>query len=133
MDRPARDVDEVGCSLHGREGIRAMCNAAKVDGKIDRNEQDAILDRLGDVGRAEIDFVRRELNAPLDLEDYCDTVPDDLAPQAYAFSVLAIKLDTLNEAAYLGRLAAALEIEPKTCNEIHQQLGAPSLYAEPSV
>ena len=107
-----------------------MCNAAKVDGEIDRNEQDAILGRLGDnIGQAELDFVRRELNSPLNLDDYCDSVPQHLAPQVYAFSLLAIKLDTLTEAAYLGRLAAGLELDNKTCNEIHKQIGAPCLYA----
>ena len=109
--------------------IRAMCNAAKVDGDIDRAEQDAILGRLGEVSQDEIDFVRSELNSPLDLEDFCDSVPETLAEQAYAFSVLAIKLDNLNEAAYLGRLASGLELESKTCNEIHKQVGAPCLYS----
>jgi len=112
--------------------IRAMCNAAKVDGDIDRAEQKAILDRIGDVGKDEIAFVQRELNAPLDIDDYSDTVPDNLAQQAYAFSVLGIKLDSLTEAAYLGRLAANLELDTKTCNEIHKKLGAPCLYADAS-
>lgn len=109
--------------------IRAMCNAAKADGDIDRAEQDAILDRIGNVGREEIDFVRRELAAPLDLEGFCDTVPPRLAQQVYAFSVLGIKLDTLREAAYLGRLCSALELEPETCNAIHEKVGAPCIFA----
>ncbi len=109
--------------------IRAMCNAVKVDGEIDRAEQDNILKRIGDVGREEIDFVRRELAAPLDLEHYCDTVPPHLAERVYAFSVLAIKVDTLREAAYLGRLCSGLELDPRTCNAIHEQHGAPCIFA----
>jgi uncharacterized membrane protein YebE (DUF533 family) len=109
--------------------IRAMCNAVKVDGEIDRAEQDTILKRIGDVGREEIEFVRRELAAPLDLEQYCDTVPPHLNEKVYAFSVLAIKVDTLREAAYLGRLCSALELDPRTCNAIHEQHGAPCLFA----
>lgn len=109
--------------------IRAMCNAAKVDGDIDRDEQDAILGRLGEVTQDEIDFVRRELSAPLDIDAYCDSVPDAASQNAYAFSVMAIKLDTLNEAAYLGRLAAGLELDTETCNQIHKKIGAPSLYS----
>jgi uncharacterized membrane protein YebE (DUF533 family) len=42
---------------------------------------------------------------------------------------MAIKLDTLNEAAYLGRLAAGLELDTKTCNQVHKKVGAPCLYA----
>ena len=110
--------------------IRAMCNAAKVDGDIDRTEQDAILGRLGDVSRDEIDFVRRELGSPLDIDGFCDSVPDELAQHAYAFSVMAIKIDTISEAAYLGRLGAGLELDTGVCNDIHEQVGAPCIYAE---
>lgn len=109
--------------------IRAMCNAAKVDGDIDRAEQDAILSRIQNVGREELDFVRAELAAPLDLEAYCDTVPPRLAEQVYAFSVLTIKLDTLREAAYLGRLSSALELDSATCNAIHEKVGAPCIFS----
>ena len=109
--------------------IRAMCNAAKVDGKIDEAEQEAILGRLGDVGREELDFVRKEINSPLDLDAYVRTVPADLAPQVYAFSALAVNVDTLREAAYLGRLAQALGLDNETCNEIHRKVGAAPLYA----
>ena len=112
--------------------IRAMCNAAKVDGDIDRSEQQAILDRIGGVGKEEIEFVRNELNAPLDIEAFSDSVPDSLAQQTYTFSVLGIKLDSLSEAAYLGRLGANLGLDPKTCNAIHKKLGAPNLYADVS-
>jgi uncharacterized membrane protein YebE (DUF533 family) len=52
-----------------------------------------------------------------------------LAEQVYAFSVLAIKLDTLAEAAYLGRLGSGLELDPEKCNEIHKQMQAPCIYA----
>jgi len=109
--------------------VRAMCNAAKVDGNIDRAEQDAILSRIGKVGQEELDFVRSELNAPLDLDGYCRSVPREAAQRAYAFSLMAIKLDTLNEAAYLGRLGAGLGLDSETCNQIHKQMDAPCLYA----
>ncbi len=82
--------------------IRAMCHAAKVDGSVDRQEQDAILGRLGDVTEEELDFVRKELEAPLDVTQFCRSVSDDLAESVYAFSIMAIELDTLKEAAYLA-------------------------------
>jgi len=107
--------------------IRAMCNAVKVDGDVDRAEQDTILKKIGDVGKEEVAFLRHELSSPLDLEHYCDTVPPHLNEKVYAFSVLAIKLDSLREAAYLGRLCSALELDPGTCNAIHEQHGAPCI------
>lgn len=109
--------------------IQAMCNAAKVDGSVDRQEQDAILGRLGKVTEDELNFVRRELSSPIDVNAFCHSVPDELAEQVYGFSVMAIKLDTLKEAAYLGRLAGGLGLDERRCEAIHSKMGAPSLYA----
>ena len=109
--------------------IKAMCNAAKVDGQIDQKEQEAILSRLGDVSQDEANFVRSELAKPLNVSEFCRSVPNGLGPQVYGFSVMTIKLDTLNEAAFLGRLAEGLGIDGDTCNQIHQQVGAPNIYA----
>ena len=91
--------------------IRAMCNAAKADGQIDQSEIDAITSRLGDIDEHEAAFLRRELQAPLDLEAFCDSVPRDLTQQAYAFSLLGMKLDTQREAQYLGAVAQEQELE----------------------
>ncbi len=109
--------------------IRAMCNAAKVDGDIDRAEQDAILDRLGnDVTEEELDFVRQELRTPLQVKQFCRSVPEELAEQVYGFSVMAMKVDTLKEAAYLGRLAQGLDLDPRVCDRLHDKVGAPHLF-----
>ena len=56
----------------------------------------------------EDNFVIAQANAPLDIDEFCDSVPDELGQRVYAFSVMTIKLDTLHEAAYLGRLGAGL-------------------------
>ena len=108
--------------------IRAMCNAAKVDGNIDQAEQEAILSRLGNVTQEEIDFVRKELAAPLDIDAFCRCVPECMASDIYGFSVMAIALDTIREAAYLGRLAGGLRLDTETCNQLHQKLGAPVIF-----
>ena len=52
--------------------IRAMCNAAKADGRLDDAEKQNIIGRLGDeVTQDEIDFVQGELSAPLDIRRLC--------------------------------------------------------------
>ncbi|MCB1099461.1 MAG: DUF533 domain-containing protein [Verrucomicrobiae bacterium] len=110
--------------------IRAMCNAAKSDGKFDEAEQKAILGRLGDdVDQAEIDFINSELSKPLDVNGFAKSVPAGLGQQVYAFSVMAIKLDEQSEARYLGDLAQGLGIDPASCNQIHEQLGAPKIFS----
>ena len=110
--------------------IRAMCNAAKADGRLDDAEKQNIIGRLGDeVTQDEIDFVQGELNAPLDLNAFLGDVPSGAAQEVYTFSVMAIKLDDQAEARYLTDLAQGLGLDISTCNQIHEQLGAPKIYA----
>jgi len=109
--------------------IRAMTNAAKMDGQVDAEEQKNIVGRLGEISQEEVAFLQKELGSPLDLAGYCREVPSELAPQAYAFSLLAIKLDTNKEAQYLGQLAQGLGLQGEQCNAIHKQLGAPEIFS----
>ena len=44
-------------------------------------------------------------------------------------SLTAIDLDSKAEAQYLHQLAQGLGIDERTANQIHQQLGAPTLYS----
>ena len=109
--------------------IRAMLNAAKSDGRVDQEEQQKIVSKLGNVTQDEIDFVNHELAQPLDVNGFIRSVPRGMGNQAYAMSLMAIDLDTNKEARYLHELAQGLGIDPQTCNQIHQQLGAPVLYS----
>lgn len=109
--------------------IRAMIYAAKADGRVDRTEQEKIVERLGEVSREEAQFVRHEFQRNITPQEFARGVPRGLEQQVYAMSVLAIDLDSNPEAQYLHQLAQALDISPKACNQIHQQLGAPALYS----
>lgn len=108
--------------------VRAMINAAKSDGKIDAAEQQKIIERLGDVTPDEIAFVRREFEAPLDAQGFVRSVPRGMEQEVYVVSLMAIDLDHNAEANYLHELAQGFGMRPETCNQIHQQLGAPALY-----
>lgn len=109
--------------------IRAMINAAKSDGSIDREEQEKIIGKLGDISQAEADFVRAEFNAPLDVNDFIRSIPRGMEQQVYAVSLMAIDLDTNKEAHYLSELANGLGIQHSLANNIHEQLGAPKIFA----
>ena len=51
--------------------IRAMVNAAKSDGLVDEAEQQNIISKLGsDVSEAEINFLKQEFAAPLDVAGF---------------------------------------------------------------
>jgi uncharacterized membrane protein YebE (DUF533 family) len=116
-------------SLHAELMIKAMISAAKSDGSFDETEQQKILSKLGDVTQDEIDFIRREFSAPLDVQGFANSVPRGMEHQVYAVSLAAINLDEESEAQYLGQLAQALRIPADEANQIHTQLGVPSIFA----
>ena len=109
--------------------LRAMINAAKCDGNIDEAEQQKITEHLGDVSEDEANFVRQELNAPLDTQEFINSVPRGMEQQVYLMSLLAIDLDTNEEAHYLDQLAKGLNISHQVSNQIHEKLGAPKIYS----
>ena len=109
--------------------LRAMIQAAKSDGKVDDAERAKLLDGLKDATQAEVDFVKAELAAPVDIEGLARKVPKGLEAQVYTMSVMAITLDNKAEAQYLNELATALHLAPAQVNSIHTQLGVPTLYS----
>ena len=109
--------------------IRAMINAAKSDGRVDREEQERILGKLGHVTQDELDFVRQEMAQPLDTDAFVRSIPQGMGNQVYAMSLMAVDLDSNPEAQYLHQLAQGLNLSPDTVNKVHQQLGAPLLYS----
>ena len=109
--------------------IRAMVNAAKSDGRIDQTEQENIVSKLGEeVSQAEIDFLKQEFAAPLDVAGFARSVPNGLEQQIYALSLTSIELDTQKEAEYLGKLAQNMNMDLAVCNQIHDHLNAPKIF-----
>lgn len=109
--------------------LRAMLNAAKSDGQIDAAEQEKITGQLGDISQHEADFIRSEMQAPMDFDAFVQSVPKGMEQQVYLMSLLAIDLDTQAEAQYLDKLSKAMNIDQQTSNAIHQKLGVPALYS----
>lgn len=108
--------------------IRAMINAAKSDGQIDQAEQEKIIAKLGDLSQAEIEFLKREFNAPLDEQAFINSVPKEMQTQIYAVSLAAIDLDSNKEAQYLATLAQGFGFTPELTNALHEHLGAPKIF-----
>ncbi|MDK3073081.1 tellurite resistance TerB family protein [Sedimentitalea sp. JM2-8] len=110
--------------------LRAMIQAAKADGEIDRAEQDKIMETVGeDADAKDIAFVKAQLAAPVDVESLAADTPDAQKMQVYAMSLMSIRLDTQGEAHYLDRLARALGLNQQIVNALHLQMGAQPLYA----
>lgn len=109
--------------------LRAMLQAAKSDGRIDANEKEALMSKLGDISQDEMAFINDELAAPVDIDGLARDVPDGMENQVYMMSLVAIDLDQKAEAEYLHNLAQALSIDPRESNAIHEQMGEPKLYS----
>jgi uncharacterized membrane protein YebE (DUF533 family) len=106
--------------------LRAMINAAKADGQIDRDEVERIVGKLreGGIDEQERAFVEAEMRKPLDVAGLArETRTPEQAVEVYAASLLAIEVDTEAERRYLSQLAQALGLHAQTVQRVHQMLG----------
>jgi uncharacterized membrane protein YebE (DUF533 family) len=115
--------------LEGQAGlvIKAMINAAKADGQIDRDEIQRIIGKLGDAGidQKAVDFVTSEMNKPMDTEELVAAAKGNpqLGAQLYAASLLSIEVDTPGERAYLENFANSLGLVPKAVTNLENTMG----------
>lgn len=108
--------------------IRAMIYAGKADGRIDAKEQQAIVERIGNTNEATIQFLRKEFAAATSVRDFAWSVPIGMESAVYAASLSTIDVDTQEEVDYLRELAHGLRLQPKLCNQIHQQYGVKPIF-----
>jgi len=106
--------------------IRAMIMAAKADGEIDADERTKILDHLTDASDEEIAFVEAALDAPSDLAGLAADAGTAMREQVYSSSLMAIRVDTPAEQAYLDQLATALGLDAATRAKLHAAMGRPA-------
>jgi uncharacterized membrane protein YebE (DUF533 family) len=110
--------------------LRAMIQAAKSDGGIDKSEQAKILETVGDDADADDRaFVQSQLAAPVDPAALARDVPEAQRMQVYSASLMTIRVDTDAEAQYLDQLAKAMSLDEATVNMLHLQMGLQPLYA----
>lgn len=109
--------------------IRAMVNAAKSDGNIDKSEQEKVLAKLGEITQDEIDFIKKEFAAPLDVQSFARSIPKGMEQQIYMVSLMSIDLDKNTEARYLAELAKGLNLPTQVANQIHDKFGIPKIFA----
>jgi uncharacterized membrane protein YebE (DUF533 family) len=121
--QPSQDQEVLAALM-----IAAMIQAAKSDGTFDQAEREKLLSHLGDVDAEEAAFVNARMDAPVDVDGLVAQTPEGMETQVYAMSLLAIDLDTQDEAQYLHQLAKGYGMKPAAVNDIHEQMGVPSLY-----
>ena len=108
--------------------LKAMINAAKADGQIDKEEQAKIVEHIGDVTAEELEFVKSEMSAPLDLEGVIASA-SGIEGEVYLSSLMTITLDSKEEVLYLDKLAKGLNLSEEAVDAFHTKLGVPKLYS----
>ncbi len=109
--------------------VRAMLNATRADGRMDRDEEQRILKLLGQPTAVVVEFIRGEFEKPaVPVRDFAWSVPLGLEEKAYAVSVGAILLDDRTESEYLKELSHGLRLPVETCVAIHRRYGAPVIH-----
>jgi uncharacterized membrane protein YebE (DUF533 family) len=106
--------------------IRAMINAAKSDGTVDREEVKKIVGRLQQSGADDsgLEYVREMLTGPMETAAIVEEVRDpQVGAQIYAASLMAIRVDTRAELDYIRELGDALALPQDARDEIHRMLG----------
>ncbi len=130
---PARESEQQSLSRHL---LRAMITAAKADGHIDANEQAAIFAEMDKLPLDADDkaFVMDELRKPLDVDAVASAArtPEEAA-SIYTASLLAIDVDNASERAYLGLLAARLNLDDALVKHLHATMEGATLPARPGV
>lgn len=127
MTKPPSTGGQVSAQDEALVLVRAMINAAKADGKLDQQEQQAILSRVPNDDET-IAFLRQEFAQPLDLREYVWSVPLGLEVQVYTMSVATIQVDNRLEVQYLQELAHGLRLDPELCNQIHAKIGVQPIF-----
>lgn len=109
--------------------VLAMINAAKADGRIDENEIEKIVGKLGMDGLDASDkaFLENNLRTPLDMEALKHLAESEptMPAQIYAASLLAIELDTDAEQQYMKDLATQLGLDSQVVAYIKKSMEVP--------
>lgn len=127
LREPENDMERHDLEHNAGLVLRAMINAAKSDGRIDRQEMLHIIGKLQAEGLDENAqaYMHEEMRRPLDLEGLCASAygQPELAAQIYAASLLAIEVDTPSEQAYMKHLAEGLGLTAGTVHRLHEMVG----------
>ncbi|WP_136810436.1 tellurite resistance TerB family protein [Desulfosediminicola flagellatus] len=111
--------------------VQAMICAAKADGRIDSEEVQKIVGKMGEDGLTEDErqYFLTESQKPLDITPLISATQDDqeLAMQVYAASLLAIDVDTQAERFYLQDLAKALNLPQEAVTHLENTLEIPGI------
>ena len=107
--------------------VAAMINAAKSDGRIDKEEYGNITGKLQKAGVSKDDmyYIIEELQKPMNTESIirAGRKSPELAAQIYAATLKTIEVDTQAERAYVRELASGMGLTRDVVRNIEQMVG----------
>ena len=124
----SQNRSQANSNEHAAVYLRAMIQAGLADGRIDEQEQQLIMKKVGNLGAEEQNFIRAEIAKGSDVAGFIQSVPRGIEEQVYAASLMAIQLDNKTEAQFLDAVAKGLRITQQQSNAIHDRLGTQRLY-----
>jgi uncharacterized membrane protein YebE (DUF533 family) len=124
---PQSESERVELEQNAEIVLKAMINAAKADGQIDKREIQRIVGKLEETGmsRDAQEYVMAEMQKPMDTAALTSATKGKpiLASQVYGASLLAIEVDTPAEKKYLDELAAGMGLAPEVTQRIKGMVG----------
>lgn len=106
-----------------RRLIQVMVGAAHADGRLDSEEEKAILDRLrsAELGQEEKMFLLEELQHPCAIAELTQGIEDTRLGQAmYAVAASAVIIDTESERRWFDELGSSLGLSSEVCQFIEE-------------
>jgi len=119
--------DTAATNALGLTLVRAMIAAANADGRLDSDEMQAILGRVGDLELSAMDKARLmdELSQPVEIDQLVTAATSpEVATEIYVAALMAIEVDTAGERLWLRELASRLQLPDDVVQSIHGQLAA---------
>ncbi len=127
LTEPKTEADQRALEQQSELVLRAMINAAKSDGQIDRNEVQRLVGKMQELGADEEarQWMAEALQQPMETDALlaAGRSRPETGAQIYAASLLAIEVDTPAEKAYLDRLASGLGLPAEVTRQIEQMVG----------
>ena len=126
LRRPANAREEQQVRDVATLTVKAMINAAKADGHIDKQETERLVGKLREDGITDEEqrFVMEEMRKPMDTDTIVKAVPNEqIAAQIYTASLMAINVDTDAEKRYMQQLASKLGLNQQVTAYLHQAVG----------
>jgi len=124
---PRSEAERLELEQNSEIVLKAMINAAKADGQIDKGEIERIAGKLREtgMGREAQEYVMAEMQKKMDTPALIAAAKGrpTLAAQIYGASLMAIEVDTAAEKKYLDELAAGMALAPEVAQRIKGMVG----------